>query len=172
MAGELPAIAQLDVPIGIKSLVELTPFEDIGLAVLRKGLPEIPVQSLIPPPGALEFPFILVHRTAPLQNWRGDPRFTDAGRLTVSVFVTDPDGIEKAQVISEAVRVIMRQAWLEHWYFPNLGSIIRIELINEATRSPDWATSAGPVQFADLPTNVVRFESEYSMSVRRPRQRV
>ena len=123
----------------------------------------------IPPPGALEFPFILVHRTRPLENWGGDPRFTDAGRLLVSVFTTDPDGFEKGQHISEAVRIVMRTAWLEKWTFPTLGSVIRIEMKKEPTRSPDWATSAGPVQFADLPANTTRFEAEYLMKVRRPR---
>ena len=161
----------LDVPSSVLALAELTPFEDIALAILRQGLPDIAVQSLIPPPGALEFPFVLVHRARPLENWKGDPRFTDAGRLTVSVFTVAPDAIEKAQMISEAIRVLFRKAWLEHWYVRGLGSIVRIELKTEPNRSPDWATSAGPVQFADLPSNTVRFESEYHMTVRKPRQR-
>ena len=169
MAGQLSTYTGLDLPQSIVDLAELAPYEDIALAILRRGLPDIPVQSLIPPPGALKFPFILVHRARPLENWGGDPRFTDSGRLTVSVFVTDPDGIEKAQVVSEAVRITMRKAWLEHWFFPELGSVVRIQLKTEATRSPDWATSAGPVQFADLPANVVRFESEYKMLIRKPR---
>lgn len=163
--------SELGLPQSVTSLVELTPYEDIGLAILRQGLPDIPVQSLIPPPGELQFPFVLVTRARPLENWGGDPRFTDSGRLVISVFTTDPEGQEKAQVISEAIRVVMRTAWLEKWYFPGLGSVIRIELKSEATRSPDWATSAGPVQFADLPSNTHRYEAEYKMIVRKPRIR-
>lgn len=161
----------LGLPASVLQRIELTPYEDVALAILRRGLPDIPVQSLIPPPGALEFPFILVHRARPLENWGGDPRFTDSGRLTVSAFTVDPDGLEKGQLISEAVRTVMRQAWLEHWNFPDLGSVIRIELKSEPTRSPDWATSAGPVQFADLPANTTRHEAEYKLKVRKPRVR-
>lgn len=160
----------LGLPASITSLAELTPFEDIALAILRKGVPDIPVQSLIPPAGELEFPFILVYRARALENWGGDPRFTDAGRLTVSVFTTDPNGREKGQIVSEAVRVVMRTAWLEHWYFPEYGSINKLIMKVEPTQSPDWATSSGPVQFADLPANTFRHETEYYLTVRKPRK--
>lgn len=160
----------LELPTSVESLVELYPFEDIALAILRRALPGVAINSRIPPSGEIVFPFILVTRRAPLENWRGDPRFTDVGRIAVGVFTEDPEGFEKAQYISEAVRVALRTAWLEHWSFPDMGSVVRIELRQEPTRSPDWATSAGPVQFADLPGNIHRLEAEYRMQVRRPRQ--
>lgn len=159
----------LDLPASVTSRVELRPYEDIALAILRAGLPDVPVYSAIPPPGELVFPFILTHRSYGMENWSGDPRFTDSGRVLVSVFAEAPEGIEKAQYISEAIRIVMRDAWLNHVHFPDLGSVIRIEYKSEAKRSPDWATSAGPVQFADLPANITRYESEYKMKIRKPR---
>ena len=161
--------SSLGLPASVAEKIELTPYEDIALAILRLGLPDIPVQSLIPPPGSLEFPFILVHRTRAIGNWNADPRFTDEGMVLVHVFTEEPDALEKGQLISEAVRIVFRQAWLDHWHFPDMGSVSRITLKSEPTKSPDWATSAGPVQFADLPANVTRHESEYEFRIRKPR---
>ena len=157
----------LGLPLEVTSRVELSAFEDIMLTILRRDFPSIPCFSLIPPD--VTYPFIWVSRRAPLEVWGGHPRFTDRGRVIVSVFAEEPDGIEKAQYVSEAIRVSLRDAWLRHEFFPGLGSIVNLELKSEPTRSPDWATSAGPVQFADLPNNIHRFEAMYTMTVRRPR---
>lgn len=157
----------IDLPDSVKTRIELSPMEDIFLHILRREFPDLPIYSLIPP--EVQFPFVLIGRRAPLENWGGHPKFTDQGRLLVSVFTDDPNGIEKGQLISDAIRVALREAWLNHEYIPGLGSIIRIDLKSEPSRSPDWATSSGPVQFADLPNAVHRYEATYSVRIRRPR---
>lgn len=156
-------------PESVLNLVENTPYEDMVLAILRRGLPEVPVYSLIPqsPPPF----FILARRLQGIGNWSGDPRFTDFGRFFIHTFTQDPDGDSKGAALSEAVRVVLRNAWLEKWTFPNLGSVIEIKTSNEPSRVTDWATSAGPVQYADLPTGFWRYESIYVMKIRRPRSR-
>ena len=161
----------LGLPQSIISKVQLNSFEDAALAILRRGLPEIPVHSEIPPAGELTFPFILAYRGRPLQNWKGDRRGVfDVGRLNVATFATDPEGQIKAELISEAIRVVMQQASNEHWVLPQIGSVSEIKLKTEATRSPDWETSAGPVQFADLPGNTHRYAAEYELILRAPRR--
>lgn len=156
----------IDLPQSVLDLVEFSPVEDIALAILRDGLPDVPVYSLIP-----EDPdpfFIIVRRRPALGNWDGDPRFTDEARINVHTFAQDPDGDEKAAIIAEAVRVVLRNAWLNHSVYPGLGSIIRIQQITDPARKTDWATSVGPVQYADLPTGYWRYESEYELWIRKP----
>lgn len=158
-------MSDLDLPASVLALVELSPIEDIALAILRDGLPDVASYSLIPeaPPS----PFILVRRDAAFGGWEADARFTDFGRIRIDCFAADPDGDEKGAVLSEAVRVVMRQAWLTNKHVPGRGYVTRIDMTSEPTRKTDWATSAGPVQFADLPTGVWRYESKYALRIRR-----
>jgi hypothetical protein len=154
-------------PPSVLALVELSPIEDILLTVLRAGLPDILVCSLIPknPPSA----FVLVRRMPGMGLWRGDSRFTDSGRFYIHAFTEDPDGDEKGALLSEAVRVVLRNAWLAHTVVPGRGSVIEIKMTSEPARVTDWATASGPVQFADLPSGFWRYESTYSIKVRKPR---
>lgn len=154
-------------PPSVLALCELSPVEDILLAILREGLPDVPVYSLIPeeaPPA-----FVLARRLHGMGSWDGDPRFTDSGRFFVHTFTSDPDGDEKGALLSEAVRVVLRNAWLAHKNLPGLGSIISIKMLSEPSRKTDWATASGPVQFADLPTGFWRYESTYDIKIRKPR---
>lgn len=160
--------SSLDLPDGILQMAEMMPMEDLLLALFRRGLPQLEVHTLIPPSDYLDFPFVLARRAAPVGAWRGDPRFIDRGRVVLSVFAEDPDGENKGILISEAIRIMFRTAWLEHWHFPGLGSIVEIKMYQEPNRVADWATATGPVQFADLPGNVWRTESSYEFIVRRP----
>jgi hypothetical protein len=163
-----PQVDPNPLPDSVLALIENRPVEDMLLAILRKGLPDIPVVSLIaerPPPA-----FILIRRMAGMGGWNGDPRFTDVGRFFVHTYTQDPDGDWKGAVLSEAIRVVLRKAWMEHWSFPELGSVVEINLTNEPSRVTDWATSAGPVQYADLPTGFWRYEAIYSIQIRKARK--
>lgn len=156
-----------DLPESVFALMEMSPVEDMVLAILRRGLPDVSIVSLIaenPPPN-----FVLVRRTPAFDSWGGDPRFIDSGRFTIQTLTQDPDGDFKGAVLSEAVRVVLRTAWLEHWSFPDLGSVIEIQMSQEPSRRPDWATSTGPVQYADLPHGYWRYESAYGIKIRKPR---
>lgn len=154
-------------PQSVLDLVELSPVEDILLYILRNDMPDIPVVSLIAedPPDL----FILVRRMHGFGAWRGDPRFTDAARFSIHTYTADPDGDLKGALLSEAVRVVLRNAWLDHRQVPGRGSIIQINMTNEPTRVADWATASGPVQYADLPSGFFRYESVYDIAVRKQR---
>lgn len=155
-------------PESVLRLVENQPIEDVLLAILRRGLPDVPIFSLIPeaPPHF----FVLARRMPGNGLWDADARFTDQGRFSIHTFTQDPDGDWKGAALSEACRVVLRQAWLEHWSFDGLGSVIEIDMTMEPSRRTDWATSAGPVQYADLPTGFWRYESVYTIQIRKPRR--
>ncbi|ATI18715.1 tail terminator [Streptomyces phage Daudau] len=156
-------------PPEIKALAELSPVEDLMLEVLRQGLPGIQVQSLIAKNQT--FPLVLARRDPSFGNWAGDTRFLDAARVGIHVFCEDPDGDEDAAILSEAVRVVLRDAWLKQVVYPGRGHITRVDLASAPRRQTDWATSSGPVQYADLPTGVWRYEATYDIEIRKPRNR-
>ncbi len=156
------------IPDEVKALAELSPIEDIVLYLLRAGLPEeIRVQSLISV--HQEFPMVMPRRMANFGDWGGDPRFTDRALIALHVFVEDPNGDEDAAILSEACRVVLRNAWLDNTVVPDRGHLINIELTSAPRRVADYTTSSGPVQYADLPTGVWRYESIYRIAVRKPR---
>ncbi len=157
------------IPPEIRALAEMSPVEDLMLTVLRDGLPGIQVQSLIE--ADQTFPLVLPRRDPTFGAWSGDTRFLDSARVAVHVFCQDPDGDEDAAILSEAVRVVVRNAWLTQKVFPGLGHITRADLVSAPRRQSDWATSTGPVQYADLPTGVHRYESTYDIEIRKPRNR-
>lgn len=154
-------------PASVITLAELSPIEDILLYILRTGLPDVPTVSLIaedPPPA-----FILARRQHSMGEWKGDPRFTDHARFTIHTYTEDPDGDAKGAILQEAIRVVLRNAWLNHVSVPGRGSIISIKMESDPSRVSDWATASGPVQYADLPTGFWRYEAVYSITIRKPR---
>ncbi|MCS0601102.1 hypothetical protein NX794_07635 [Streptomyces sp. LP11] len=154
-------------PSEIRALAELSPVEDLLLAVLREGLPGIHVQSLIAKDQS--FPFVLVRRDTTYGVWTGDDRFTDSARVVVQAFCEDPDGDADASILSEACRVVLRNAWMQQKVYPGKGHITRVDMLAAPRRTTDWATSTGPVQYADLPTGVWRYESTFQVDIRKPR---
>lgn len=143
--------------------------EDLVLAVLRPGLAGVPVQTQIE--ADQTFPFVLIRRGDSFGDWGGDPRFTDSAELIVHAYVADPNGDEDAAILSEAVRVLLRDAGKSRLTIPGRGSFLRVEMRNAPRRVTDWATATGPVQFADLPSGVHRYETKFHIGIRKPRQR-
>ncbi|MEV1109937.1 hypothetical protein AB0I95_14940 [Micromonospora sp. NPDC049751] len=157
------------IPPEVRALAELSPVEDLLLPILREGLPGVPVQSLIT--ADQRFPLVLPRRIPHFGEWSADQRFTDEADVTVQCFAEDPDGDEDAGILSEAVRVVLRDAGLTGKAVPGRGRIISVRMTSAPRRATDWATATGPVQYADLPTGVIRYETQYRVAIRKPRQR-
>lgn len=153
-------------PPTVRALAELSPIEDILLVILRNGLPGVAVQSLIA--ADQDFPLVLPRRQPQFGSWDADPRFTDSADVVIHTFAEDPDGDEDAAILAEAVRVVLRNAWLSHVGVPGRGHLTRVEMTSPPRRATDWATATGPVQYADLPTGVWRYETTYRIDVRKP----
>ena len=154
-------------PPEILALVEMSPVEDLMLAVLRQGLPGIDVQTLIADDQT--FPMVLVRTQADWGDWAGDPRFIDAATISIQAFCQGLNGDVDASLLSEAVRVVLRDSVNKP--MPDLGHLIKVQMMGHPRRVTDWATSAGPVQYADLPTGVWRYESTYQIAMRKPRNK-
>lgn len=149
--------------------VEYTPLEDWIIRVLRPVLTPhgISVQPQIP--DEPELPLVLPRRMASFGSYDGDPRgLLDRYRFAVHVYVDNPNADQKAAVYSEIVRSILIKAGQSGWYDPELGAITKITMTEAPARSSDWATSQGPVQYADLPVGVQRYETHYHLTARPP----
>jgi hypothetical protein len=156
-------------PDHIKAKAELSPVEDLLLALMREELAPVQVKTLIS--ADQTFPLVLVRRAPSLGSWDGDARFTDSAQITVHTFCEDPNGDEDAAILAEAVRVTLRDAWFNQKVVPGRGHLISYEMTSAPRRVTDWATATGPVQYADLPTGVWRYETVYQIGIRKPRQR-
>lgn len=153
------------IPDAVRALTELSPVEDLMLAVLREGLPGVAVQTLIADNAV--FPFVMVRRMPNFGFWDADTRFTDDADVALTAYVADPNGDEDAALLSEAARVVLRDAWLGHKVVPGRGHFTRVDMTSAPRRGSDWATSAGPVQYADLPVGVWRYETIYNVGIKK-----
>lgn len=160
--------AGLDLPASVLARVKSRPIEDLILKVLERGLPDVPSYSLIPkntPPM-----FVLVRKVPEMGLFAGRRPFFDECDFAIHVYVEDPDGDEKGALLSDAVCDVMAEAYRDHWGFPGLGSVTSIKCTQAPVRETDWATSSGPVQYADLPTGDWRYEARFRARVRLPSQ--
>jgi hypothetical protein len=139
------------------------PVEDLLLQLLREALPDVSVQTLIE--SKQTFPFIMLRSDGSWGNWEGDERFIDSSTIEIHAFCNGINADSDANLLSEAVRVILRDS--KNKVVPGKGYLISVEMLNRPKRSPDWATSVGPVQYADLPTGVERWETTYRVTIRK-----
>lgn len=160
-------LSGLNLPQSVVDRVMFTPFDDLLLAIFKRGLPDLDFRLTLPE--KLPLPIVTANRFARgSAGWSGDPRFIDNGAFRVNVFTDGLNAEIEGQFIAEAIRVMLYQAHTERWHFPGLGSILKIELMVEPNNQSDWATSTGIVQYADLPKGVARTEAIYDMTIRRP----
>lgn len=151
-------------PASVLAKVEMSPVEDLLLALLRDELPDVPIKTLISKDPQL--PFVLVRGTGAWGEWDGDPRFLDASSVSIQVFVEGLNADEDAALLSEAIRVVLRDSINK--VVPNRGHLVSARMMDRAKRASDWATSTGPVQYADLPAGTTRFESTFAVVIRKP----
>lgn len=156
-----------DLPAAVAALAEHVPAEDLALAILRPALPDLDIVTAIRRDQTT--PVVLVRKLPTFLGFRQDDRFVASVDLSVHVFTEDPDGDMHASIISEAIRVVLRNAWLANFRAPGIGSVRKMEVLSPPRRVPDWATASGPVQYADLPSNWHRYETRYRLAVRKPR---
>ena len=159
-------MSAFNLPASVLDRVAFFPYEDILAAMFKRAFPELRFETYVPE--VLTYPLITGARFTPQGGWSGDPRFIDSGPVRINVFCAGPDADVEAFLISEAIRVMMLEASLERWNFPGLGSIVNITMSVEPADVNDWATATGIVQFADLPEGIIRFETVYQMTIRRP----
>lgn len=152
-------------PQEILDLIEMHPVEDLALNLLRRQITSVPVQSQIFDDQT--FPAIVIHRGDTVGEWwGGDPRFLDRAVLDVFCFVEGLNADEDASLLSEAVRIALRNS--VNIVVPGLGHLTEVTMTSPPRNAADWDTATGPVQYADLPSGVVRYSTSYVLLVRRP----
>lgn len=157
-----------ELPQSVHDLAELPPIEDVLFRLIRPYLPDLALWPTIPDSMAGAIPFALVRRQYSNMHWRGDARsFTDQAYVQVDSFTKGPDGDEEGAILSEAVRVALRNAWINQDIDPVTGGAISaMKLINPPRRNGDWANATGPVQYADLPADAWRYTAVYRITFR------
>lgn len=148
----------------VLALVEMSPVEDLLLALLPQKLPGVHVNSLIA--DDQPFPLVLIRNNGQWGEWGGDPRFLDASQVNIHVFCEGVNGDEDAALLSEAVRVVLRDS--VNVVIPGRGHITKAQMVQRPRRVTDWATASGPVQYADLPSGVWRYETVFNVEIRKP----
>lgn len=159
-------LSAYNLPDSVVSEVRFFPYEDILIEIFKRGLPDVPFYTYIAED--MSFPAVHGQRFAKQRPWSGDPRFIDSGPIRINVFTTGLNAEIEGGYISEAIRNVFLRAHLERWHFPDVGSVLSIQMESEPAISSDWASASGIVQFADLPPGVVRTETAYNMTIRRP----
>ncbi len=148
----------------VLALTEMSPVEDLLLELLPSKLPGVRVQSLIA--DQQTFPLVIPRRSPNFGDWAGDPRFLDAARINIHTFCDGLDADEDAALLAEAIRVILRDS--VNVVVPFRGHLVKVDMVSAPRRVTDWATATGPVQYADLPTGVWRYETVYDVVIRKP----
>lgn len=157
----------IELPASVRAKIQFSPIEAVINSLLKEKFPDLDSHVKITTKPRL--PFVLVRRLDGMGDWAGDPRgFYDTARIALHVYADDPDGDVKGALISEAIRAEFFDAWQNHYTCP-FGTVVKLKLTSEPSRRSDWATSSGPVQYADLPTGAWRYEGHYEMVVRPPR---
>ena len=151
-------------PESVLRMVEYSPIEDIVLAALRKRLPDVRVQSLYRENEST--PLVLIRRDPEESNWSGDPHHLDTAYIDVEVLTEGLEADTDGALLGEAVRVALRDTWLQRDIFPGLGHFVWVEQTVAPHKRSDWATATGPVQYADLPAGWSRYESSFYIEVR------
>lgn len=142
-------------PQSVIDLVDLHPVEDLILALLREQMVGVQVGTLIGDDQG--FPFLLIRRGGDWGYWTGDQRgLVDQGQVNLHAFCEGINAEDDCYLLAEAARSVLFRA--RNKVVPGLGHLTKVDVIQAPKREPDWATSSGPVQYADLPTGVSRWE--------------
>lgn len=160
-------MTETTLPPNILALVEMSPVEDLLIGLLPSRLAGIPVQVRVEDDQAI--PFALVRSSGSWGTWAGDERFLDAAQIHVHTFAGGLNAEEDAANLAEAIRVTLRDS--KNIVVPHRGHIVSVEMTSRPRRVADWATATGPVQYADLPAGVDRYETIYHVIIRKPKDK-
>jgi hypothetical protein len=99
-----------------------------------------------------------------------DDRFMESAIVMITTITDGPDADEEGEELAEMCRYAMRQAQQRQLSIPGAGSLAVIQVSTHPSRVSDYQTSNGPVQYASLPKNAVRYELIMRLLVRPPDQ--
>lgn len=140
--------------------------EDVVLELFRRRIPDLRFTSLIEQDRSA--PFILLRKVAPNSSTARDPRFIETFYFTAETFTSGLDADADGPRIILAMRNALARAAAEHDLVHNgLGWVQSGYVIGDAARRADYANSEGPVQYADLPQDWVRYIATFKIQIKR-----
>lgn len=162
---------ELNLPESVKRKAERSPVEDIIQYLVNHELPEVPFGTWIPADLRPGF-FAIVRGDNPLNFRVGNSKFVFTCSFKIETYTKDPNGDEAGNVLSEAIRVALRDCCQPTPVIvPGRGHPVHINSIVLPNRKKDWETPIGAIEFADVPAGYQRYETEYEMQFRiRPGQ--
>lgn len=98
-----------------------------------------------------------------------DERFLRSAVMVVNCLVSGINAEQEAEQLSEACYNALLEAMVNQIVIPGKGHISDIKNSSTIASEPDWATSTGSVQYAQLPKGTVRYETIYRVLFRPPR---
>lgn len=169
----MPSFTPPELPDVFLNLVDHAPIEDIVIDYLRGVFGDaVPISAAIQdtPPDRATFPSILIRRVGDYGASRaGHGALQVWGYVQVQVFWSGIDADQQANMTCTAVG----NALLRSGFVPvdaskprGWGRLVGARKIDSPHRVSDWATSSGPVQYADLPIGATRHEGIYAVRVR------
>ena len=140
--------------------------EDAMLELFRRRLPDLRFTSLIEQDSPA--PFVLIRKVAPNSFGLWDYRFLETYYFSAEVFASGLDADVDAPRIILAMRNALTRAALDHDpVLEGLGWIQSGRVVGDAVRRADYANSEGPVQYADLPQEWVRYTATFRVQIKR-----
>lgn len=138
----------------------------MALEILRTRLPGVRFISQISPHVAP--PYVLVREVGFEGAFVADRRFKREYFISIETFTEGLESDVEAPLFHRAAEdAFTRVAYGNESVLDGAGWITRYELVEPARRLSDWASAAGPVQTADLPTNWTRHHSLHRIELKR-----
>lgn len=140
--------------------------EDAMLELFRRRIPDLNFTSLIEQDRPA--PFVLIRKVAPNNVGLRDYRFLETYYFSVETFTDGLDADIDGPRIILAMRNALTRAALNHDpVLDGLGWIQAGRMVGDAMRRADYANSEGPVQYADLPQEWVRYTATFRVQIKR-----
>lgn len=140
--------------------------EDAMLELFRRRIPDLRFTSLIEQDRPS--PFVLIRKVAPNSSWDGDPRFLETFYFSAETFTSGLDADADGPRIIFAMRNALVRAGIEKdMVLGDKGWIQSGYMVGDAARRADYANSEGPVQYADLPQEWVRYMATFRVQIKR-----
>lgn len=145
--------------------------EDFLMALLRPlqdEMPNLAVETIIE--DSMSAPYLMARSdTGGWQNdnvGTADTRFYRRFNAEIQTWTAGPDGDQHGSELQELVRLHIFTCWQNQLVVPGMGHIARFRTFSPAHRVPDWATSTGMNQYANLAKGLYRYEAKYGLAVR------
>lgn len=151
------------------NILHFGPVEDLALTILRDYFKDADVNVASVFREDMRLPAVVARqdkKSGTSNVYATDPRFNRVSLVSIDVICEGPDADQDAPMLHEAVKDAFMRAWFDQTTVEGVGYIQKIENIGTPSRSSDWATSTGVVQYASLPQGAVRYDNTMRIFIR------